>query len=55
MISALEEYNAENPQRTLNLRVGVHTGPVVAGVVGTKRFLYDIWGDAGKSEHSRRV
>lgn len=27
-------------------RVGINTGPVVAGVVGTKRFLYDIWGDA---------
>jgi class 3 adenylate cyclase/DNA-binding NarL/FixJ family response regulator len=28
------------------LRIGVHTGPVVAGVVGTKKFAYDIWGDA---------
>jgi class 3 adenylate cyclase len=27
------------------LRLGVHTGPVVAGVVGTKKFAYDIWGD----------
>lgn len=27
------------------LRVGIHTGPVVAGVVGTKKFAYDIWGD----------
>lgn len=26
-------------------RVGVHTGPVVAGVVGAKKFAYDIWGD----------
>ena len=29
-----------------NLRVGVHTGPVTAGVVGDKKFAYDIWGDA---------
>jgi class 3 adenylate cyclase/DNA-binding NarL/FixJ family response regulator len=28
------------------LRIGVHTGPIVAGVVGTKKFAYDIWGDA---------
>ena len=27
------------------IRLGVHTGPVVAGVVGTKKFAYDIWGD----------
>ncbi|MFT5920606.1 MAG: class 3 adenylate cyclase [Granulosicoccus sp.] len=26
-------------------RIGVHTGPVVAGVVGIKKFAYDIWGD----------
>ena len=26
-------------------RIGVHTGPVVAGVVGTKKFAFDIWGD----------
>ncbi|MCB9276210.1 MAG: hypothetical protein H6564_19365 [Lewinellaceae bacterium] len=26
-------------------RIGVHTGPVVAGVVGAKKFAYDIWGD----------
>jgi class 3 adenylate cyclase len=27
------------------LRLGIHSGPVVAGVVGTKKFAYDIWGD----------
>jgi class 3 adenylate cyclase/tetratricopeptide (TPR) repeat protein len=27
------------------LRVGIHTGPVVAGIVGIKKFAYDIWGD----------
>jgi class 3 adenylate cyclase len=29
----------------LELRVGVHTGPVVAGVIGRRRFSYDLWGD----------
>ena len=27
------------------IRIGIHTGPVVAGVVGKKKFVYDIWGD----------
>lgn len=27
------------------VRIGMHTGPVVAGVVGTKKFTYDVWGD----------
>lgn len=29
----------------LQLRVGLHTGPVIAGVIGTVRFSYDVWGD----------
>jgi adenylate cyclase len=28
------------------MRVGIHTGPVVAGIVGIKKYAYDIWGDA---------
>jgi class 3 adenylate cyclase len=27
------------------MRVGVHPGPVVAGVIGRKKFAYDLWGD----------
>jgi len=29
----------------LHIRIGIHTGPVVAGVIGTRRFSYDLWGD----------
>ncbi|BBY08569.1 adenylate cyclase [Mycobacterium noviomagense] len=32
--------------RALPLRIGLATGPVVAGVVGSRRFFYDVWGDA---------
>lgn len=29
-----------------DIRIGIHSGPVIAGVVGQRRFIYDIWGDA---------
>lgn len=32
-------------QPFFDLRLGIHTGPVVAGIVGIKKFAYDIWGD----------
>lgn len=35
---------AEN-KMYLEIRIGIHTGPVVAGIVGVKKFSYDIWGD----------
>lgn len=33
-------------QPRFDIRIGINTGPVVAGVVGTRKFAYDIWGDA---------
>jgi class 3 adenylate cyclase len=29
----------------LRARIGIHTGPIVAGVIGTHKFAYDVWGD----------
>jgi guanylate cyclase len=31
---------------TLGLRIGINSGPVVAGVIGRRKFIYDLWGDA---------
>ena len=31
---------------SISLRIGINSGPVVAGVIGRKKFLYDLWGDA---------
>ncbi len=35
----------ENTKSKFHIRVGLHTGPVVAGIVGVKKYAYDIWGD----------
>jgi adenylate cyclase len=32
-------------KKPFEIRIGIHTGPVVAGIVGIKKFSYDIWGD----------
>jgi len=37
---------ANGKSRKLCLRIGINTGPVVAGVIGIKKFSYDLWGDA---------
>ena len=44
-IRDLNESRLANGEAPWDVRIGVHTGPVVAGVVGRKKFAYDIWGD----------
>lgn len=44
MQAFISRYNAPNGER-LALRVGIATGPVVAGVIGRHKFSYDLWGD----------
>jgi adenylate cyclase len=44
MLTALDDFNVKHKQ-DLGIRIGLHCGPVVAGVIGSKKFIYDLWGD----------
>jgi len=44
MMEVLKKANAEF-DHAFQARIGIHSGPVVAGIVGTHRFVYDVWGD----------
>ena len=49
MALEMRTYIQTNPSyvdRQLNFRIGINSGPVVAGVIGRKKFTYDLWGDA---------
>ncbi len=48
MIDFVEEAKASdklNGHEGMEIRIGIHCGPLVAGIVGTKKFSFDIWGD----------
>lgn len=38
-------FTAKAMALTVNLRIGIHTGSVVAGIIGAKKYAYDLWGD----------
>ena len=40
----LADFNLKNNQ-SLRMRIGINSGPIVAGVIGKSRFIYDLWGD----------
>ncbi len=44
MQSTVNEFTVGGDQ-PLHIRIGVHAGPVVAGVIGQRKFSYDLWGD----------
>lgn len=44
MLNVIKKHTAWNGE-PIKLRIGINTGPVVAGVIGTKKFIYDLWGD----------
>jgi class 3 adenylate cyclase len=44
MLEVLKHFNRRN-SLSLDIRVGINSGPVVAGIIGTRKFSYDLWGD----------
>ncbi|MFN8276712.1 MAG: adenylate/guanylate cyclase domain-containing protein [Chitinophagales bacterium] len=58
MVKLKEERMAKS-QRYFEIRIGIHSGPLVAGIVGVRKFAYDIWGDtvnvAARMEQSSEV
>lgn len=44
MLDAIQDFNLTSPQ-PLNIRIGISSGSVVAGVIGKSKFHYDLWGD----------
>ena len=44
MMASIERFERETGV-SFSLRIGIHTGPVVAGVIGKSKFAYDLWGD----------
>ncbi|MEG4015615.1 adenylate/guanylate cyclase domain-containing protein [Microcoleus sp. S1D4] len=45
MLVAIQELNVKL-EANFEIRIGINSGPVVAGVIGTKKFIYDLWGNA---------
>jgi len=48
MLQALDRFNERTASR-LQVRIGIASGPLVAGVIGRRQYLYDVWGDAANT------
>ena len=46
MIRSIVKINNESNLMELGIRIGIHSGPVVAGVIGKNKFAYDLWGSS---------
>lgn len=50
MFVTLREFN-QKYQQNWQIRIGINSGPAVAGVVGKRKITYDLWSDDGMSMH----
>jgi len=46
IMNTMKEFRSFSTGEEIQLRIGIHSGEVVAGVIGKKKFAYDLWGDA---------
>jgi class 3 adenylate cyclase len=44
MLDVMQKFNQRN-KLDWQIRIGIHSGPLVAGIIGSKKFAYDLWGD----------
>jgi PAS domain S-box-containing protein len=44
MQESIQHFSSNNGEE-FQIRIGIHSGPVIAGVIGKKKFIYDLWGD----------
>jgi len=50
MLDELELLNGSLPE-PMRLRIGIHSGPLIAGVIGTRKLAFDVWGDTVNAAH----